>query len=219
MNQVIRRNKIFLLLFVFFWLLAFVSRVVLEKGDLLTYFGAQRNWSMNQFFSLVTQIAEGHIFVLFAIVFLFIKYKSSIVIASTGVFIMIFANILKQFFKYERPFLYFRNQGLEQAYPKIEGIEPYVGLTSFPSGHTMAGFALMLILSHFFNHKVLQIVFLIMAVLVGISRIYLGHHFLEDVISGSMLGIVIAILAIHFIEKINSPVLEKSLKINWTNKA
>ncbi|MCH2230929.1 MAG: phosphatase PAP2 family protein [Crocinitomicaceae bacterium] len=77
---------------------------------------------------------------------------------------------------------------------------------SFPSGHTAAGFAFMAFIAGFFfaKNKIAQIIIALAAVLIGYSRMYLSQHFLEDVVTGAVLGIlsyVIAFTIKSFIEK------------------
>ncbi len=120
------------------------------------------------------------------------------------------AAILKTLFAFERPYLYFRNLGLESQYASIEGIEPYTGLTSFPSGHAMAGFALMSLLSLYIRNAYLAVVFFCVAVLVGFSRIYLGHHFIEDVLFGSLMGVLVSYVVYYLMEKWRIPMLDQS---------
>lgn len=62
---------------------------------------------------------------------------------------------------------------------------------SFPSGHTAAGFSLAI--SYTLVYPAYASLLLIGAVLVGLSRIYLGHHYPTDVLAGAALGSSIAI--------------------------
>lgn len=57
---------------------------------------------------------------------------------------------------------------------------------SFPSGHTAAAFALAVSLS--FGYPSLYLLFLGLAAMVGISRIYVGMHYPSDVLMGAALG-------------------------------
>jgi len=60
------------------------------------------------------------------------------------------------------------------------------GSSSFPSGHACSSFAASLILTKFLGKK--GALFYILAVLIAISRIYVGAHYLSDVVVGSIVG-------------------------------
>jgi undecaprenyl-diphosphatase len=57
---------------------------------------------------------------------------------------------------------------------------------SFPSGHTMTAFAVWAVLAQGFAF--LSLPFLVMALLIGASRIFLGMHYPTDVLVGALLG-------------------------------
>jgi len=106
--------------------------------------------------------------------------------ASMSVLLATFANILlKNLFVRDRP-----------DFLQIVTETDY----SFPSGHAMINMALyatlfLLISSHIKNKRtrlLLSAVFLILPLLIGYSRIYLGVHYVTDVIGGWLLGIAIA---------------------------
>ena len=73
----------------------------------------------------------------------------------------------------------------------VETLEYEIG-PSFPSGHSERVFSGATILSAFYKN--LKPVFYGLALLVAISRIYVGVHFPLDVIYGSLNGIVIGYL-------------------------
>jgi membrane-associated phospholipid phosphatase len=86
----------------------------------------------------------------------------------------------------------------------IKGVT-HIGFASFPSGHSTTIFALATLLCIFAKDWRLKIVCLLCAVLVGYSRLYLGQHFLGDVLMGSCIGIVTAVLVNWlFVERLQS---------------
>ncbi|MCH5586386.1 undecaprenyl-diphosphatase [Shimazuella sp. AN120528] len=69
---------------------------------------------------------------------------------------------------------------------------PHVADSSFPSDHTTGSIAIALAI-WFYNRK-LGIPLILMALFIGFSRIYVGHHYPTDVLGGILIGTVVAIL-------------------------
>ena len=120
-----------------------------------------------------------------------------------GAFLLsaLIAQILKNLFSMPRPKQFFP----PGYYPYfIKGVTG-IGFASFPSGHTTSIFALATMLAIFSRRRNTKIACLLGAVLVGYSRIYLGQHFLGDVLTGSCIGTITAVL-VHwlFVQKLQS---------------
>ena len=75
---------------------------------------------------------------------------------------------------------------------------------SFPSGHAMMTFAFFAILIHFvcktLKNKALKVslvsIFSLLILAIGFSRIYLGVHYLTDIIAGFLISFVIVIVCL-----------------------
>ncbi|MGD9342868.1 MAG: phosphatase PAP2 family protein [Desulfuromonadales bacterium] len=68
---------------------------------------------------------------------------------------------------------------------------------SFPSGHTMTAFAVWGVL--FVGLPSLSHIYLVIAVLIGLSRIFLGLHYPSDVLVGAVLGGGIGLGFAHYL--------------------
>ena len=66
---------------------------------------------------------------------------------------------------------------------------------SFPSGHSITAFAIAIAIGLFYPE--LQPCLLATAVLIALSRIILGMHFLSDVVVGSIIGVILGLLSHH----------------------
>ncbi len=104
------------------------------------------------------------------------------------------AQILKNVFSMPRPKQFF--PAGQYSY-FIDGVT-HIGFASFPSGHSTSVFALATLLAIFDGNKTANFLYLLAAVAVGYSRIYLGQHFLGDVLVGSVIGVGTAV-RIHWV--------------------
>lgn len=81
--------------------------------------------------------------------------------------------------------------------------ESTYGSSSFPSGHTQGAASFWGYLAHQIKNKYFTVFAIILVLLVGLSRIYLGVHFPIDIVAGLAFAVVILVLYNILYEKIN----------------
>ncbi len=75
--------------------------------------------------------------------------------------------------------------------PLVFGFDPLIklsDLSSFPSGHATFYFALALSVFHFSKKR--GWIYIFSAILIGLARIFVGVHFLSDIIAGFAFGAI-----------------------------
>jgi membrane-associated phospholipid phosphatase len=140
----------------------------------------------------------------------FIKYRYALILAVSSLMGFLLVQIAKHFIWYDAPRPKVFLDGLVDIH-YVAG-EHLNTAHSFPSGHTTGAFALFIALALINKRPVWQMMFLITALLVGYSRLYLCQHFAVDVLVGSVLGTVSAVLSYQFF--INRPMkgFDRSLR-------
>jgi undecaprenyl-diphosphatase len=84
------------------------------------------------------------------------------------------------------------------ADPTIQALVSLPESTSFPSGHAATAFAAATAVGVL--HPRLRAPLLGLAVLVAVSRVYLGVHFWSDVLVGSLLGVGIGLVTVRVMQ-------------------
>lgn len=164
---------------------------------------------LDLFFSLITNLGEALPLMVFTIILIFIKRTRICGInmaLSLFISIIIGAFILKPLIARERPF----TDTLYNEYWIAVGkhIE-----TSFscPSSHATASFAALFPIFLYFNKKY-SFIALLIALIIGFSRVYLVVHYPSDVMLGACIGITVSSI-IYFIFK----KLDMEYRINQLN--
>ncbi len=147
----------------------------------------------DKIFSWITFLGDyGILWILLAVVLLcFSKTRKTGLTLGLALVIGFFVGMIgiKNLIRRERPFT------VPDALLSFETLLIHTGLDrfSFPSAHTIIAFASAVVLFRF--NKLWGIITLILAGLIGFSRLYLYVHFPSDVFVGMLVGIAAALLA------------------------
>lgn len=134
--------------------------------------------------------AEYVIYIAFLLIFVLafkgeVKERKTLILACFSIPIVVLLIKIIHIFLFEpRPFVTFNIAPLIN-YTRVDA--------SFPSRHTALMFALAF--SYFFYKSKWRFYFLLMAVWVGISRIYVGVHYPLDIVGGAIIGAVAVYIA------------------------
>ncbi len=146
---------------------------------------------LDRLFINLTFLGDGLFSLIIALLLLFIWKQRRLSLHVVAAFLLsgIAAQVLKHLYNAPRPKEIIQSMVFNSF---IHG-KAAAGWDSFPSGHTTSAFALATILALHANKKGWGLFFLLTAMGVGYSRIYLGNHFLEDVMAGAVLGTVMGV--------------------------
>ena len=195
-------SKIYFILFLLMVIGSSYIIINYDKAFFLELLDKHRTPFLNKAFIQITKIGEYYTFVFFFFYFLYKKSRVSFSILFLGAVMPLISYFLKQYFKHPRPLTYFRKTINSFPVEIIDGVSYHSGHNSFPSGHTMAAFSIFTLLALFSKNKYFQILYFILAFLVGFSRIYLTQHFLDDVLFGSTMGVLLGILTYYLFGEI-----------------
>ncbi|WP_373551665.1 phosphatase PAP2 family protein [Haliscomenobacter sp.] len=209
MPKLFKDNPWFFTIFALF-LLGGIPLLFANQGTLLIQLNDHRSSWADFFFRWFTKVGEGYGYLAVFLILFVYKRRAAWGIPLLGVAVSLVAWLGKTLFHHPRPYRYFEQQGLLAQLHLIPGIEMHKGLTSFPSGHTMAAFALFSFFAFCFPRKPwLSITCFCIASLVGLSRMYLVQHFFEDVYLGAILGVGLGILAYYVLNQIEQKILAR----------
>jgi membrane-associated phospholipid phosphatase len=155
---------------------------------------------LNDIIPWTNWIGDGKFAIFIGIAFLIFRKSRELGISLIASYLIsgLLAQLLKRMILMPRPEAFFN----KIAYSDIIMNQGNINLFhSFPSGHTTTAFAMATVLSYYYRSTTLQIVFFLLAIIAGFSRIFLGQHFLTDVLAGIVLGTGISLWTMLFIRK------------------
>ncbi|MBU1145418.1 MAG: phosphatase PAP2 family protein [Firmicutes bacterium] len=153
--------------------------------EIIRWLQSFRNDFLDYFFQFWTMFGE-ELFIIAILGFMYWCYDKKIgeTIGITVFVSLVFNSVLKVIVSRPRPFL---------VDSTIENIRPKTSLGySFPSGHTQGAATTFGSLGIWIKKRWLTITVSLIILLVAISRMYLGVHYLSDVIVGAIFGIGIS---------------------------
>lgn len=188
----------YLLLFLIFETIGLLAFFYMGKEELFFFINGSWGKLADVFWFVCTSLGEWPMIVM--VILLFYLYKRERIPAVLIAFSLngILAWFLKMWvFKDAlRPAAFFKDQDTSLF------VSPYLETAfrhSFPSGHTFTAFVGFTLLAFAFRKKHLPWICFSLALLAGISRIYNGFHFPEDVLAGAFLGVLISGLIYTFV--------------------
>jgi membrane-associated phospholipid phosphatase len=191
LKSVYKQNQSFFL--GYFFLLIVASFVLLgdsKKAGFILLNPYHTNF-LNYLFEGFTLIGDGIFSVVVCLALLLMKKRNlSFMVFVSFAISGIVAQVLKAFISEARPALFLK----KGSYPYFIDHVTLHNFHSFPSGHSTSAFALVAIIAFAVKDKKYAIPLLALGALVGYSRIYLGQHFLQDVVAGSLIGVLFAII-------------------------
>ncbi|MEN0056530.1 MAG: phosphatase PAP2 family protein [Mucilaginibacter sp.] len=145
----------------------------------------------------ITDLGEGLTVLLLAAIIALFSYRKALLLASSFAVTSIMAQILKYIFDAPRPRVYFVHELSRIHF--VKGLY-ILGTHSFPSGHTVTAFSAGVVISYLCKNKSWGIAALLVAMLVGYSRMYLSQHFFEDVMAGSVIGVIVTVFWLSWLD-------------------
>ena len=168
-----------------------------KHGDVVLFVNRHSKENWDPFISFFTNFGLGSYLVagMIAILFYRVRYGLTglISLGFTGVFV---ALLKKGLFSGElRPLNYFY---YDDFYRFIYTSE-FNYYFSFPSGHTMSIFSVLSLMAIFIDRQWVGVLFFMVALTIGFTRIYLLQHFFLDVYFGAIFGVLSTFLAIWLV--------------------
>lgn len=203
-----KQNLNFFLSLYVFSFLSILYLVTHQKGDLVLFFSDNRTDFLNTTFVILSIAGEGIHFGYLLIILSFIRIRFTILGLITFLGTGAIVQVLKRSFDMPRPSLWFENVEILNL---LDGVRNAKYL-SFPSGHTTSAFAMAMFFLILTKNKSLKLLISLIAILMGLSRVYLAQHFLEDILVGALLGTYGGLFFIALFES-----NEKIKNSNWYN--
>jgi membrane-associated phospholipid phosphatase len=189
-KDVLQQIRLFFILYLILLCGCLIIKLCFSKDEI--YFAVNGKFSdWGDFIApYITDIGDGLTTIALAVLLALFNYRKAFLLAGAYAVTSLTAQLIKHVVRSPRPKLYFQHQ-LDQIH-FVKGM--YIDIfDSFPSGHTVTAFSTAVVFTYLIKSKNWSIVFLVTAICVGFSRMYLSEHFFEDITAGSVIGVILTI--------------------------
>ena len=167
-----QKTKYFLIPYMVFLIIGAIPLVLFTDESITLWINENHDPALDFFFKYATFMGDGIFYGIMLIPLLFISVRWGI----TGLLAYSASGLITQAIKriaaMPRPKAFFESVDLNF----IENVTMYSNY-SFPSGHTTSAFSLFLLLAFITKKQSLSFLFLLLAIIAGLSRVYLFQHF------------------------------------------
>ena len=188
------------------------SSLLIAKGQDVLWINRFHTPFLDRFMVVTTQLGAGFLFLPLLVVLLFVRFRYAVLTALVWIGHGVVCAILKRgvFGPVKRPVALLDNNVLYFV-PDVD----VHSFFSFPSGHTATMFCFAFLLSLLIKNRWATIALLLVALLVGYSRIYLLQHFLMDVAGGAVIGVSVTYFLWRYFETAKLPTwMNRFIQIN-----
>ena len=196
-KDVLQRIRPFFILYLILLAACLLIKLLYTKDQI--YFAVNERYSdfLDAIEPYITDLGDGWTIVIAAAIVSLFNYRIAFLLITTFLLTSLGVQIAKFIIDAPRPMLYFATQLNKIHF--VKGVE-MLSHHSFPSGHTLTAFATGTLLTYLAKNKNWAYLLIFYGMMVGYSRMYLSEHFYEDVVAGSAMGLVLAVIWIWFIE-------------------
>lgn len=193
-------KKINPLLFLYLILLSvcILLMLIFTKEELYFAINHRHTVFTDVFFENLTLLGASTGCIVIVLITYIINYRTGFLLTSSYIITFIISQTIKHLVKAPRPHLFFSKK-IYDIY-LIKGVV-MLDTDSFPSGHSVSAFTAAVVFTYVAKNKSWGYLWLLLAVLIAYSRLYLSEHFLQDVTAGSALGVFITVFWLKWIDQ------------------
>jgi undecaprenyl-diphosphatase len=207
--KVVKRSTLFFLLFTMIAALMLCLTLFLSKATCFMALNPVHTPALALVFNMFTFLGDGT-FIIALVILIIVAAKRhrrlAYLIIISYLLSGIAAQLLKTFIPAPRPAVFFHEHHINYYLDTFA--HSRIGWRSFPSGHSASAFALAAVLSLYTRRKTVCVLSIAIALCTAYSRIYLGHHFLTDVLGGSATGVLCAVLSFLWYKPIKRTIIK-----------
>jgi membrane-associated phospholipid phosphatase len=205
------KTKALLLPYSVILICALCIKITYTKEDIYFFINNLHFAAGDIVFPYLTELGNITTVAVLCLLLTFVSYKSSLLLLTSQIVTSLVNFPLKDLFLAPRPKLYF--DGSIRPIYYVPNVEVLSNHFSFPSGHTVCAFTSALVLTYISPRRRYGYLYLIGALLVAYSRMYMSQHFFEDVTAGSFVAVTVTFLWLSWFNK------RKFLQQDWWNRS